>query len=239
MKQETFSYKIDDQNYKGYLSTNDPSKKRPAIIVAHAWMGQDAFARNKADELAKLGYVGFAADIYGNGVEVDNAKDASALMNPLFQDRALLQKRMKGAYETIKNHPSVDSSKIGGIGFCFGGLAIIELFRSGVDLKGVTSFHAVLGSKGAKTVPIAKNINGSLLMLHGYNDPLVSTDDLLSTQKEFDDARVDWQMHIYGHTSHAFTNPQAHDMAQGLIYNEKSSDRAWQAMTNFFQKILC
>ena len=145
---------------------------------------------------------------------------------------------MIAAYETLINQAGVDQSRIGAIGFCFGGLSVIELLRSGTPVKSVVSFHGVLGNTGAKTVPIAKNIKGSILMLHGYEDPLVPINDVLNIQKEFNDAGVDWQMDIYGHTSHAFTNPQAHDTKKGLIYNEKINKRAWLAMKNFFEETL-
>lgn len=244
MKNEHGDYQIDGENFKGYWSfpvEEEPAiQKRPAIIIAHAWMGQDQFARHKADALAELGYIGFAADLYGEGRTASNPEEAKKLMAPLFENRSLLQKRIRGAYEAVRRHSGVDPTKIGGIGFCFGGLTIIELLRSGADVKGVVSFHGVLGTKlgpvQAKTVPIAKGIRGSLLVLHGIEDPLVSQQDILDFQKEFSNADVDWQMNIYSHTSHAFTNPQAHDAENGLIYQPRSSERAWWAMIHFFSE---
>ena len=149
-----------------------------------------------------------------------------------------MQKRIIASYETLIKQPGVDKSRIGAIGFCFGGLTVIELLRSGTPVKSVVSFHGVLGNAGAKTVPIATNIKGSILILHGYDDPLESTSDVLNTQKEFNEAGIDWQMDIYGHTSHAFTNPQSHDIVKGLIYNEKANKRSWIAMKNFFEETL-
>lgn len=241
MKHQTEHYKIEDKTFKGYWAFPDGEvQKRPAIIVAHAWMGQDQFARHKAEALAELGYIGFAADVYGDGQTASNAEEATQLMIPLFENRAVLQKRIKGAYEVVRKHPAVDPANIGGIGFCFGGLTIIELLRSGVDIKGAVSFHGVLGNKmgpiQAKTVPIAKGIKGSLLFLHGHEDPLVSEQDIRDFEKEFSEAKVDWQMNIYSHTSHAFTNPQAHDHAHGLIFQPRSSERAWWAMIHFFSE---
>ncbi len=244
MRHERTNYEINGENFKGYWSfpeEEEPSaEKRPAILIAHAWMGQDQFARHKADELAQLGYIGFAADLYGEGRTAANAEEAQKLMLPLFENRQLLQKRIRGAFEIVRKHPGVDPAKIGGIGFCFGGLTIIELLRSGADVKGAVSFHGVLankmGSIQAKTVPIAKEIKGSLLVLHGNEDPLVSQQDILDFQKEFTAAQVDWQMNIYSHTSHAFTNPQADDVEHGLIFKPRSSERAWWAIIHFFSE---
>lgn len=244
MKHEKMAYQIDGQSYNGYWAFPAGEdlnvQQRPAIIVAHAWMGQDEFARQKADALAKLGYIGFAADVYGEGKQTSDPKEAESLMLPLFQDRALLQKRILAALEIVCQHPSVDSSNIGAIGFCFGGLTVIELLRSGANIKGAVSFHGVLGNaKGnlqAKTVPIAKLIKGSLLLLHGHEDPLVSQDDIDHMQKELTHAKVDWQMNIYSHTSHAFTNPSAHDKDHGLMFQPLSSERAWWAMIHFFSE---
>jgi dienelactone hydrolase len=244
MVQKVISYQIEGENFKGYLALPKSEKEGvqhfPTIIIAHAWMGQDHFARHKAEQLAQLGYIGFAADLYGEGKTATNVEEAVQLMTPLFQDRSLLQKRIKGAFDFIHQHPRVDSSRIGAIGFCFGGLSVIELLRSGADVKGVVSFHGVLGNKmgeiQAKVAPISKGIKGSLLMLHGYEDPLVSQQDISNIQKEMNEAGVDWQMNIYGHTSHAFTNPEAHDHKGGLIFNPKSSERAWWAMIHFFSE---
>lgn len=243
MHQETIIYQSGKTKLKGYIAHDDKSSgKRPAVIIAHAWRGQDSFVREKADELAKLGYVGFAADVFGDGKTATNDDEATQLMMPLFLDRQLLRDRIVAAYNMIKKHPTVDPKRIGAIGFCFGGLTAIELFRSGVDLRAVVSFHGLLGSgKGeakAKTVPIAKNITGSILVLHGYDDPLVSREDIAHFQNEMTTHGIDWQMHIYGQTVHAFTNPQAHDQAHGLVYNARAAKRAWQSMRNFFEEVL-
>lgn len=239
MKERTIPYQAADVQSEGFIVYDDKIKTpRPAVIVAHAWRGQDDFARDKARELARLGYIGFAADLFGNRKNAADDDEAGALIKPLFLDRKLLQQRIIAAYETLLQQPGVDPSRIGAIGFCFGGLTVIELLRSGTPVKSVVSFHGVLGHTGAKTVPIAKNIKGSILLLHGYNDPLVPIQDVVDTQKEFNDAGIAWQMDIYGHTSHAFTNPMAHDKAKGLIYNEKIAKRAWTAMKNFFEETI-
>lgn len=242
MEISSIDYILEGKLFKGYMAVEpDSGQQRPAILIAPAWQGQDEFSKEKARELAKMGYVAFVADLYGNGMYAEKPEEAKALMNPLFVDRKTLRARIVAAYEKLKTLPYVDTQRIGAIGFCFGGLTVIELLRSGMDVKGVVSFHGVLGeTKGelkAQTVPLATPILGALLILHGHEDPLVSQADVTSIQNEFTHAGVDWQMHIYGHTKHAFTNPQAHDQTSGLVFNLKASKRSWKAMTNFFKEI--
>lgn len=242
MQEESVTYNIGKTECKGYLAYDSSiSGKRPAVLVAHAWMGQDEFARAKARDLAKLGYMGFAADIYGGGVTVTTPKQAEMLMTPLFFDRQMLRDRVVAGYEALRKHPLADGDLMGAIGFCFGGLTAIELLRSGVQLRGVVTFHGILGNaRGdlkARTVPIAEKVTGALLMLHGNEDPLVSREDIERMQTEMTKAGVDWQMHIYGHAVHAFTNPAVSDYKGGLAFNEKASRRSWQSMRNFFEEV--
>lgn len=240
--QEKLEYKAGATTCHGVIAYDKESEQeRPGIIVAPAWRGLDAFALKKAEELAQQGYVALAADIYGEGREATNDEEAGNLMLPLFLDRLLLQERVKGAFDAIQKIPLCDKKRIGAIGFCFGGLTVIELLRSGASIRGAVSFHGVLGQqiggKQANAVPIAKDIHASLLLLHGHEDPLVSNEDIFRMQNEMTQAGVDWQMHIYGHTSHAFTNPNAHDAARGMLYNELSAKRSWQQMQIFFAEI--
>lgn len=242
MLTETVHYQCNNVDFRGYLAYSKEARaKRPGVIIAHAWRGQDEFARNKAHALAELGYLGFAADLYGNGTVAANNEEALQLMLPLFLDRALLRERMCAAYEVIRNHPHINEEAIGVIGFCFGGLAAIELLRSGAAIRGAVSFHGLLGDKlnehRAATVPNAKQIKGALLMLHGYKDPLVSHADIQNVQEEFTRLGVDWQMHTYGQAMHAFSNPQANDEKNGMLFNPQAALRSWQAMCIFFEDI--
>ncbi|EFB42818.1 hypothetical protein pah_c002o068 [Parachlamydia acanthamoebae str. Hall's coccus] len=242
MHQEAVSYQVGDFKMKGYLAYDNASAaKRPAIVIAHAWKGLGEFECEKARQLANLGYVAFAADVFGGGKTAESDEEAGALMLPLFIDRKTLRERIRAAVEAVKQYAVVDPDRVGAIGFCFGGLTVIELLRSGADIVGAVSFHGVLGDtlggNKAHIEPLAKEIKGALLILHGYEDPLVPPGHIVAIQKELNDANVDWQMDIYGHTSHAFTNPALKDYEQGLVYNEKSSQRAWRSMRNFFEEI--
>lgn len=243
MNRETVEYVCGDTKCRGYFVYNEiVDEPRPGVLLVPAWMGQDDFIKEKADAVARLGYVAFVADIYGNGKCVDTEEAASALMVPLFIDRQLLRDRVSAGLQALKKQRQCNGHKTGAIGFCFGGLTVIELLRSGVDVKGVVSFHGLLGNtlgnNVAVTVPDAEKMKGALLILHGNEDPLVSAEDIKSVQKEFSDANIDWQMYIYGHAVHAFTNPAVHDKSRGLAFDERASKRSWQAMINFFKEIL-
>lgn len=242
MHTEEVVYQTGDTELRGYLCyCEGVTTKRPAVLVSHAWRGLDDFARFKAESLARLGYVAFAVDNYGDGRTAASDEEAGRLMMPLFLDRLLLQSRLKAAFQKLSEYPLVDAKRIGAIGFCFGGLCVLELLRSGVPVRGVVSFHGVLGNKmgdkQAKTVPIANHINGSALILHGHDDPLVSNEDISALTKELTQAKIDWQFMHYGHTSHAFTNPEAANAASGMLYNEAAARRSWLAMINFFNEI--
>ncbi|MGA8165273.1 MAG: dienelactone hydrolase family protein [Waddliaceae bacterium] len=241
MHSEFVKYSSHDLSLHGYLAYDDRDKEqRPAILIAHAWKGQDEFAREKARMLADLGYVGFAVDVYGNGQCVESAEEAKELMIPLFIDRKALRERIAAAFQVLSTHHIVDSSKIGAIGFCFGGLTVIELLKSGAELNGVVSFHGLLGDSlgeiQAQTLPPAEHLHGSLLILHGYRDPMVSQDDIVKTQTEFSKANVDWQMHLFGKAFHAFTSPEANEPESGLLYDSKAERRSLFMMRHFFEE---
>ncbi|MDI1352261.1 MAG: dienelactone hydrolase family protein, partial [bacterium] len=227
--------KHDETELLGFLAYDDKSdKKMPAILVAPDWSGKNEFACNKAKILADMGYLGFALDMYGQGRIGSTVDEKKALMEPLINDRAFLRDRVRSAYDAVLAMPQVDKNHIAIIGFCFGGLCALDLARSGADLKGAVSFHGLLN----KPEPLkVENIKAKILVLHGYEDPSVSPEQVNLFCQEMQDADVDWQIHMYGQVQHAFTNPQAHDVQAGLVYNPLAAKRSWQAMSNFFQEI--
>ncbi len=236
LQTEKIKYQDGSLTLEGHCAF-DPNikEKRPGILVAPTWAGRDSFLDKKAEELAKLGYAGFALDMFGMGKVGNTKEEKSALIQPFVNDRNVLRGRILSAFEAIKTLPFVDSSKIGAIGFCFGGLCVLDLARSGADIKGVVSFHGLL----QKPEHLANNkILAKVLALHGHDDPMVPPEAVLDFEKEMTQAEVDWQVHVYGKTMHAFTNPQANDPGFGTVYNERTASRAWRAMEDFFKEIL-
>lgn len=242
MHEETYYYQAEELPCQGFLCYDETLSpgQRPGILLVHTWLGLDPFMKDKARLLAQQGYVAFCADLYGEGRVASNEEEAASLMSPLFLDRSLLRSRIACAYEAVAKLSTVDSEAIGAIGFCFGGLTVIELLRSGLPVQGVVSFHGVigatLGDRKAKLAP-ARPFKGSLLLLHGHEDPLVTSEEIAAIEREMTLAQIDWQLHVYGQTSHAFTNPDAHSPEKGLQYQERSAKRAWCSMELFFEKL--
>lgn len=229
------SYYQGDTKLIGYIAyPKNLTAKSPAILVVHDWTGRHTMTQQKADALAQLGYVAFAVDMYGEGKTGESKEEKYALMQPLMEDRALLQKRILAAFDFIKSHEKVDATKIGAIGFCFGGLCALDLARSGADVKGVVSFHGLLN---APTETPNNPIKASILVLHGYDDPMVTPADVIIFANEMTASKAHWEIDMYGHTMHAFTNPQANDPSFGTVYNKQIAEISWTRMTAFFARV--
>lgn len=229
-------YYHEQQELHGFLAYEKPDESiRPAVIVAHDWGGRNSFACEKAKMLAKMGYFGFALDMFGNGKVSEINTEKAALIEPLMNDRRLLRARIRAAFDTVKGFPNVDPKRIAVIGFCFGGLCALDLARSGASIKGVVSFHGLLNKPS--NLP-NETIQAKLLILHGYDDSFVKPNEVESFCHEMTQAKVDWQVHMYGNTQHAFTNPLANDKQLGTIYNAMAEQRSLQAMTYFLQELL-
>nr|HEX4312942.1 dienelactone hydrolase family protein [Kofleriaceae bacterium] len=236
VKSQLVEYKDGADVLEGYLAYDDAlSGKRPGVLVVHAWMGLDDNARHRADMLAGLGYVAFAADIYGKGVRPTSKEEAGKLAGKYKADRAALRKRVAAGLAQLVANPRVDASRTAAIGYCFGGTTVIELARSGADIKGVVSFHGGLDSP---TPQDGKNIKAKVLALHGAADPHESAADLAAFQKELADAHVDYQLVQYGGAVHCFTDATAgHDASTGCAYDPAADARSWAAMKAFFDEL--
>ena len=226
-------YQHRDVVFEGTLAVDNATAiKRPVVLVSHAWGGRDDFAIQKARELAKLGYVGFALDLYGKGVLGRDKDENRALMAPLLEDRLLLQARMDTAVEVASAQPEADASKVGAIGYCFGGLCVLDLARTGSKVAAVVSFHGLFTPPNNTA---GRKINSRVLVLHGYDDPMAAPDTMLALATELTEAQADWQIHAYGSTVHAFTNPAATDPDFGTVYSADADKRSWRSMTDFLK----
>ncbi|MCZ6808218.1 MAG: dienelactone hydrolase family protein [Proteobacteria bacterium] len=231
----TIDYQDGDVDLQGYLAWDDSVEgKRPGVMIAHAWAGRSDLENGKAEALAKLGYVGFALDNFGRGILGTNTEENSALIQPFLDDRAMLQGRLQIALEVLKGLDEVDASRVAAIGFCFGGLCVLDLARTGTDIRGVVSFHGLFGSPGNTA---GNKIKAKVLALHGWDDPMAPPDQVVSLAEELSSMGADWQVHGYGNTMHAFTNPQANDPDFGTVYSPDADRRSWNAMQDFLSEI--
>ena len=210
------------------------NKKLPAVMICHAWSGRSQFECDKADQLAAMGYIGIALDNYGKGIHGKNNEENNALMMPFLQDRTKLRRRLTAGLDAVRAIELVDNTRIGAIGFCFGGLCALDLARSGADLAAVVSFHGLFNAPENLT---ANSIKARILALHGHDDPMAPPAKVLELEQELTNAGADWQIHVYGKTMHAFTNPAANAPALGMAYNSVAATRSWTSMQNFFGEI--
>ena len=232
MKTQEVNYKFGDQEYRAFVA-NPEKESAPFVLVVHTWAGRDDFVEKKAIELAEEGYVAMAVDMYGEAKVGTSTEENQSLMTPLIEDRDKLKAIINSAVEAGKKIDGVDSSKVAAIGYCFGGLVVLDLARSGTDISGVVSFHGLLMSSDIST----DGIQAKVLVLHGERDPMVPLSMVDDFQKEMTEAEADWQLHSYGNAYHAFTNKEANDPNLGTQYNENADKRSWQSMMNFFAEI--
>jgi dienelactone hydrolase len=233
---ETIEYKEGDTVLEGYLAYDDAIKgKRPGVMVVHEWTGLGPYVKRRANELAELGYIAFAADIYGKGVRPKDHEEAAKVSGIYFNDRKLMRARAKTGLDVLKIHELTDKSRIAAMGYCFGGAAVLELARSGANIAGVVTFHGALATPNPED---AKNIKAKVLVFQGSEDPFVPQEAVLAFQNEMRKAGVDWQMVIFGGAVHSFTVPDAgNDPSKGMAYNEKADKRSWEMMKLFYKEI--
>jgi dienelactone hydrolase len=226
----TVEYTHGDTKLIGYLAYDDAVQgKRPGVLVVHEWYGLNDYAKRRARELAALGYVALAADIYGEGKVAANREEAAALAGRFRGgDGSLLRERTAAGLEALRSQEEVDPQRLAAIGYCFGGTAVLELARSGADLDLVVSFHGGLQT----AAPASRgDIKATVLVLNGAADPMVPPEDRAAFMKEMDEAGADWQLVEYGGAVHAFTNPDADKAGiPGVAYDEKADRRSWEAM---------
>jgi dienelactone hydrolase len=211
------------------------SGRRPGVLVCHEWWGNNDYSRGRAEQLAGLGYVAFALDMYGKGVTTEDAKKAGELAGALYSDPELMRRRASAGLKVLAGNARVDAHRIAAIGYCMGGSVALELARSGADLAAVVSFHGGLDTKqpaGAGT------IKAKVLVCNGADDAMVPAEKQAAFQKEMKDAGVDFVFINYAGARHAFTNPHADaHKIPGIAYNEKADKRSWQHMLDLFREV--
>ncbi len=234
---EFVDYACDGEAFHAYVARDGRADApRPAVIVAHDWSGQNAGIRTATERIARLGWIGVALDAYGKGIRGDELGDNAHLMMPLLGDRARLRRRLLAALETTRGLPGVDPERVAAIGYCFGGLCVLDLARAVPPaLRGVVSFHGVYAPPH---LGLQAPITAKVLLCHGWDDPMTPPADALAIAAELTAAGADWQLHAYGHALHAFTFPGASFPERGVAHHPAADRRSWQAMRNFLDEVL-
>jgi dienelactone hydrolase len=236
IRTEMVTYRDGETVLEGYVAYDDAvAGARPGVLVVHQWMGLTDYEKKRCEMLAGLGYVAFAADIYGQGVRPANPGEAGKLAGQYKGDRALLRRRVNAALAQMKTMTQCDPARTAAMGYCFGGTTALELARSGAETLGVVSFHGALDTPAPAD---AKNIRGKVLALHGADDPFVPAAQVAAFETEMREAKCDWQLVAYGGAVHSFTHWTAGtDNSKGAAYNEKADRRSWVAMKEFFAEL--
>jgi len=232
----TIDYVDGDAALEGYFAwDNAVSGPRPGVLIVHAWAGRSPFEEEVARKLAGLGYAGLAMDVYGKGVLGNDPEENTKLMTPFIEDRPMLQSRLQIGLQVLRDEEEVDANKIAATGYCFGGLCVLDLARTGENFQGAASFHGLFNKPGNTD---GNSIKAKVLALHGWNDPMVPPADVVALAEELTLGGADWQIHGYGNTLHAFTNPEANAPEMGAMYQVDADRRSWHAMENFLAEVL-
>jgi dienelactone hydrolase len=235
LKYENITYSADSATMNAYV-VYDESKEgvRPAILVVPEWWGLNDYAKMRATELAKLGYIAMAIDVYGNGKTADNPDSAGAYAMPFYQNPQMAKARIEAAIAKIKTYAQTDAGNVAAVGYCFGGGMLLNVVRLGTDLKGIVSFHgSLIGTAANKDLLKAK-----ILVCHGGADPFVPVADADKFKKQMDSIGAVYTFKEYAGATHAFTNPNATAMGEKfkmpIAYNAAADTASWKDMKEFF-----
>lgn len=239
VQSKAITYKDGDASLTGYLYWDDAIKgKRPGVLVIHEWWGLNDYARDRASQLAKLGYVAFAADMYGDHKVTTHAEDAKGWMTQITSNIDAWQRRAGLGLEQLKQSPMVNAGQLAAIGYCFGGATVMQMVYAGMDVDGVVSFHGSMPPASAEQVASLKAAahKPKVLLAHGDADPFVPAERISAFKGALSDAGVDWEMDIYAGARHGFTNPDAGSFGMAaLAYDAEADQRSWARMQTFFK----
>jgi len=240
IKSETVKYEVAGQPFEGTLSVDDSIKsKRPGILVVHEWWGHNAYAKKRAEMLAKLGYTAFALDMYGKGKVADHPEDAKKFMEAATADMKVAEARFNAALKLLQNQSTVDAKKIAAIGYCFGGGMVLYMAKANPELAGVVSYHGALGI-AANTKPLSTPVKTKILVFNGADDPFVTREQVEAFKQDMKAIGADYEFVDYPGVQHSFTNPDANDFGKRfnmpLVYDEKADKDSWEKTQDFFNK---
>ena len=239
VKEENVSYSADTATLNGFVAYDQNSTaKRPVVLIVHEWWGLNDYVRNRAKQLAEMGYLAMAVDMFGNGKNAANPQEAMGLTQPFYTNAAMAKSRFDAALNKIKTYPQADTANIAAIGYCFGGSVVLNLAKLGEPLVGVVSFHGGL----APIVPAKKDLlKAKILVCHGNADNFVPQAEVDQFKKSMDSIGADYTFKTYDSATHAFTNPDA--TAKGkqfnipISYNAEADKASWADMKSFFDRI--
>jgi len=238
LNEATVPYSVDTTTMEGYIVYDENTNtKRPAVLIIPEWWGLNDYVKSRARELAEMGYVAMAMDMYGGGQTADNPDAAGKLAMPFYTNPQMAKARFDAALSRLKENDQVDTSKIAAIGYCFGGAMALNMARLGENLNGVVSFHGNLVGVPAKK----ELLKAKVLVCHGAADPFVPQTEVDQFKKQMDSIGADYTFKAYPDAVHAFSNPNATRMGQKfnlpIAYNAAADTASWKDMQDFFGRI--
>ncbi|MGZ5133718.1 MAG: dienelactone hydrolase family protein [Flavitalea sp.] len=238
IKEESASFQLDSVTSQSVVYYNENSSgKSPIVVVIPEWWGLNDYPKSRAKQLAEMGYIAMAVDMYGNGKIVDNPNDAGAMSGPFYQDPQMAMNRVNAAIAKAKSLPQADTTQVAAIGYCFGGGVLLNAARLGLNVNGVVSFHgSLIGT------PVKKDLlKSQILVCHGLADPFVPEEQAAAFRKSMDSINAEYTFKAYPDAMHAFTNPNATETGKKfnipIAYNAAADSASWQDMKVFFGKI--
>ncbi len=233
---QAVEYQHGDAVLEGYMAYDDSIEgKRPGVVVVHEWKGINEYSKSRAEQLAELGYVGFAIDMYGKGIQAKDHEEAKKLSGLYRSDRNLMRDRAKAALDTLTANPLVDTSKIAAIGYCFGGTTVLEMARAGFNLKGVASFH---GGLDTPMPADAETLKAKVRVFHGAEDKFIPNEHIANLAAEMKNANADYKFFAFEGAVHSFTVPSAgNDPTKGAAYHADADKQSWQMLKEFLKEI--
>jgi len=236
VKTKDVTYAFDGVNFKGQIAYDDEVKgKRPGVLVVHEWWGLDDYAKIRAAQLAKLGYVAFACDMYGDGKQAKHPEDAQKFSAEVRKNVDVWQGRAKAALKLLAENEMVDPTKLAAIGYCFGGSTCLQLAYAGADLKAVATFHAALPTP---TPEQAKAIKAKVLICHGADDFFIKPEAIKAFRDSLDAAKTPYSFESYPGAVHSFTVPGADEhKIKGMGYNKEADEKSWASMRSLFNEV--
>ena len=238
IKEESASFQVDTVTSQSVVYYNENSSgKSPIVVVIPEWWGLNDYPKSRAKQLAEMGYIAMAVDMYGNGKIADNPNDAGALSGPFYQDPQMAMNRVNAAIAKAKSLPQADTTQVAAIGYCFGGGVLLNAARLGLNVDGVVSFHgSLIGTPANKDL-----LKSQILVCHGLADPFVPEAQAAAFRKSMDSINAEYTFKAYPDAMHAFTNPNATETGKKfnipVAYNAAADSASWQDMKVFFGKI--
>ena len=233
------SYEVDNTEHAGFVAWKDSSGPAPGVIIIHEWWGLNEYIKERARQVAALGYTAFAIDMYGMGQTGQNPDEAANLMNGILENMDLGSQKLRVAYETLCGMDQVNETRTAAMGYCFGGAMALHMARMGLPLSAVAAFHAALG---AFVTAEPGTIKPKILVCHGADDAMVSMDDVASFKQEMDQAQADYEVLVHADAQHGFTNPEADENCKKfgvpLGYQAKADQESWNAMSTLYSSQL-